>query len=492
MDDDQLRTAVGLDPYTVLADLAMRYEETEKPIAIDEVQRVAGITLALKRIVDRNNEPGQFLLTGSSNIFTSPKALDSLAGRVMSLTLRPLSAAETMGTGFCPLLDAVNADPDNVMPALPKPAPYARADAIDLIVRGGFPEISKRPDKDRILSYRSYLDSIIEKDVPVLADIRKPDDLRHFINQLGARTATELNTSKISSDVGVTWKTLNAWLDVLAHLGIVHRLPGWTSSRANRAVKSPKLHFMDTGCATAIRNETADSFAPGADPTALGAMLESYVFIELEKTLPLIDSSWDLYHWRQDPYEVDIVAEVPARKLALFEMKASALVTPEDFKSIEGETRQGIQGHRFRGVSWRSAALVRPSQDRAAIVAALVIPIEWMTCIPRGRHADNLRRESARRSTSKGIGSSHRRSADRRTFPAPFDSMNSRVSRSLLRNSTSLLEATAGSRVRSDKISNVAKTSSECRASAIRCSPLGPLVPEIGTESRPMSLRMGR
>lgn len=349
MDDDQLRTAVELDPYTVLADLAARHREAGKPIAIDEVQRVAGITLALKRIVDRNNAPGQFLLTGSSNIFTSPKAMDSLAGRVMSLTLRPLSAAETMGTGFCRLLDAVNADPDNVMPSLPKPAPYARTAAIDLIVRGGFPEIRKRPDKDRILSYRSYLDSIIEKDVPVLADIRKPDDLRRFINQLGARTATELNTSKISSDVGVTWKTLNVWLDVLTHLGIVHRLPGWTSSRAKRAVKSPKLHFMDTGCATAIRNETADSFAPGADPTALGAILESYVLVELEKTLPLIDSSWDLYHWRQDPYEVDIVAEAPGRKLALFEMKASALVTPEDFKSIDWFWEKVGKGYKGTG-----------------------------------------------------------------------------------------------------------------------------------------------
>lgn len=334
MDDDPLREAITVDPHTVLSDYAMRNKGSGKPIAIDEVQRVPDITLALKRIVDRDRTPSQFLLTGSANIFTSPESMDSLAGRVMSLTLRPLSAAETLGSSFCRLLDHVAANPSNPMPTLPKPRSYTRAQAIDLIVRGGFPEIRTLADRDRLPRYRSYLDSIIEKDVPVLAAVRKADDLRRLIHQLGARTGNELNVTKISNDVGVSWPTLAIWFDVLTHLGIVHRLPGWTSSRAKRSVKSPKLHFMDTGCATAIRNETAHSFAPGADPTALGAMLETYVFVELEKTLSLLDSSWELHHWRADPYEVDIVAEAPGRILALFEMKASAVVSEKDFKNI--------------------------------------------------------------------------------------------------------------------------------------------------------------
>jgi predicted AAA+ superfamily ATPase len=335
MDDDPLREAIIADPHTVLADYATRNKRSGRPIAIDEVQRVPEITLALKRIVDRDRTPGQFLLTGSSNIFTSPKAMDSMAGRVMSLTLRPLSAAEIMGSSFCRLLDDMAANPNDPMSSLPKPKAYARAQAIDLIVRGGFPEIRTLADKDRLPRYRSYLDSIIEKDVPVLAAVRKTDDLRRFINQLGARTGNELNVSKISIAVGVSWPTLAVWFDVLTHLGIVHRLPGWTVGRAKRSVKSPKLHFMDTGCATAIRNETAQSFAPGADPTALGAMLETYAFVELEKTLSLLDSSWELYHWRADPYEVDIVAEAPGKIMTLFEMKASAAVTARDFRNID-------------------------------------------------------------------------------------------------------------------------------------------------------------
>ena len=76
-----------------------------------------------------------------------------------------------------------------------------------------------------------------------------------------------------------------------------------------------------------IRNETADSFSPTADPSVLEAILETFVFNELGKSLPLLDASWQLYHWRMKDREVDIIAEAPGRRLALFEMKAAATVS---------------------------------------------------------------------------------------------------------------------------------------------------------------------
>ncbi len=180
-----------------------------------------------------------------------------------------------------------------------------------------------------------FLNSIIEKDVPALAEIRRTDALRRFINQLGARTANELNVNAMCDAVGTSWSTLNGWFDVLSRLGIVHRLPAWTASRAKREIKAPKIHLMDTGCATAIRNETADSFSPVADPTAFGAILETFVFGELEKSRPLLNASWQLYRWRIKGREVDIVAEAPGKRLALFEMKASATVDGSDFAQME-------------------------------------------------------------------------------------------------------------------------------------------------------------
>src|SRR5690606_35184804 len=84
LDDDAMRAALETDPYGQLLILAKEAKEARLPIVLDEVQRLPDITLSLKRIVDADRRPGQFILTGSSDIFAAGKAYDSLAGRVMT------------------------------------------------------------------------------------------------------------------------------------------------------------------------------------------------------------------------------------------------------------------------------------------------------------------------------------------------------------------------------------------------------------------------
>lgn len=79
---------------------------------------------------------------------------------------------------------------------------------------------------------------------------------------------------------------MNAYLDALTRLGILTRVGAWTSSRSKRDVKRPKLHMMDTGLAAALRGEDSTSFGLMADPAALGALLETLVYTEIEKSLP--------------------------------------------------------------------------------------------------------------------------------------------------------------------------------------------------------------
>ena len=348
LDDESLLASVALDPFGQLGVLLEETRSSTLPIVIDEVQRLPQITLALKRIVDRDRRPGQFVLTGSSDIFTTPKALDTLAGRVSTLTLRPLSAAEIMRVGPCRLLDVAADLPSLSATHLPAPRPFSRSDAISLLVRGGFPEIRPLDDRDRIARYNSYIGSIVERDIAPVAEIRRPDTLRRLINQLAHRTAEELNVASLCTALGARKETVNNYLDVLSRLGIVHRLGAWTASGARKEVRSPKLHFMDTGCATALRGEDTASFGFGADPMSLGHVLESFVFCELEKSLPFLDRHWELYHWRYAPREIDIVAQAPGRILALFEMKASTTVAADDFRHVDWFLRDG-PGKSYKG-----------------------------------------------------------------------------------------------------------------------------------------------
>lgn len=351
LDDDRMRESIATDPYEQLHLLTEQAQKTKRPIVLDEVQRLPEITLALKRIVDTQRRPGQFVLTGSSDIFTSGKVYDSLAGRVMTLTLRPLSAAEIAEKAPCRLLDVVSEHPKDCLAKLPTPASFTRTNAIDLIVRGGFPEIRKLADRERTQRYMSYLDSIVERDVAPIAEVRKPDTLRRLIDQLAVRTAEELNIAALCKALGARRETLEEYMDILTRLGIVHRLGAWTSSGGKREIKASKLHFLDTGCATALRAEDKDSFGLGADPVALGHLLETFVFIELEKSLPYLAKRWRLYHWRQDLREIDIVAEGPGKVLALFEMKASGTVRADDFQHINWFMSEG-PGKSYKGVGF--------------------------------------------------------------------------------------------------------------------------------------------
>lgn len=196
-------------------------------------------------------------------------------------------------------------------------------------------------DRVRISRYHSYIDSIVVRDVPTVAAVRKSDLLRRLVDQLAARTAQELNISNVCDSLGARKESVASWLDILEQLCMVHRLPAWASAATKRAVHWPKLHFLDSGCGCALRNQTASTFELGADPTALGPVLESFVFQELEKSLPLLRSPWRLWHWRSAQGEVDLIAENPGRCLALFEIKATSTVSVTDFKPIHWFLEKG-------------------------------------------------------------------------------------------------------------------------------------------------------
>lgn len=256
-----------------------------------------------------------------------------------------------MGAGDCRLLDLASGSSDQLLSALPVPARFGRREAIDLVVRGGFPEIRPLDDADRVDRYLSYLDSVVERDVAAVSEIRKPDVLRRLIEQLAGRSGEELNIARLCETVGARKETVSLYLDVLSRLSLIYRLGAWTSSALRKEIKAPKIHFLDTGCATALRGEDSTSFGLGADPEAFGHLLETLVCIELEKSLPLLSRHWRLYHWRARDREIDIVAQAPGRRLVLIETKAASAVDRQDFRHIDWFLTEG-PGQAFKGVGF--------------------------------------------------------------------------------------------------------------------------------------------
>ncbi len=342
LDDTTVFEALERDPYTQLQELVA--DLYDRPLVIDEVQRSPKLVLAIKRIVDENRRKGQFILTGSSNIFTAQQVSDSLAGRMRTLTLWPFSIAEVLERPPSQVLDwAVSDTPE--MTDLGHADKLSRAEYIERVLRGGFPEFRELNTRQRNRQYRDYVNSVIKRDVSAVLKIRRTDAMRRMIDQLAARTASEVHIATLSRLIGIERSTTEDYVDVLLQVFMLTKLPAWTSSESKRDVKSAKFHFADTGLVSALRRMSAESFAldpdRGANPTALGPLLESFVHSELLKVLPYQSGDFRLYHWRDhNQREIDILAESAGRLVGI-EVKASASVEAADFRHLKWFSQKG-------------------------------------------------------------------------------------------------------------------------------------------------------
>ncbi len=329
LDDDAVLEAIEADPWGQLQRLAS--ETGASPLIIDEAQRSPRLPLAIKRVVDLHDRKGQFVLTGSSNVFTTRHVADSLAGRVVTLTLWPLTIAETEYRTPSRILDWAAVEAPDIA-ALPDSEPVTRDDYIECVLQGGFPEIRDLDARRRQLRYRQYVDSIIDRDVTDILRIRKSEALKRLINQLAIRTGTELNLTELGKLVGVQRVTMEQYLDLLTRLSLVIRLGAWSSGEHRREIKNAKHHFADTGIACALRGLTKRSFDIEANPSALGGLVESFVFSELLRSSPYQRNDFRFYHWRdRRGREIDMLVECDNGMVAV-EVKASTMVGLQDFR----------------------------------------------------------------------------------------------------------------------------------------------------------------
>jgi predicted AAA+ superfamily ATPase len=295
---------------------------------IDEIQRAPSLLLAIKKSVDEDRRPGRFLLTGSANLMALPTVADSLAGRMETLLLLPLSQSEIEGQSTN-WLDSVFAG------QIPRPGTKALgSDLVDRVLSGGYPEaLSRSTPRRRIAWARQYIDALIQRDVRDVSRIEKLDQLPRFLRALAQTAGQMCNYSQLGGQVGLDSKTAAKYLGVFEQMYLLKRVDVWARNRLNRVVKTPKLQFIDSGLLAALIELTAEEVE--RDRTRFGNVLESFVYGELLKATSTADGEYALMYYRDaDKVEVDMVIENAAGQLVGVEVKASASVKESDLKGL--------------------------------------------------------------------------------------------------------------------------------------------------------------
>ena len=329
-DDDNLARAARADPLGFVTDLPPK-------MVLDEVQRVPELFSTLKLVVDRDRQPGRFLLTGSADVLLLPKLADSLAGRIEVIRLHPLSQVELrqQSAGF--LQQLFRADFGVVA------ASRLGMALAELLVAGGFPAALTRQPPRRRAWYQAYVQTLVQRDVRDLARIAALDVVPRLLELAAGQTAHLFNVSELASPFGVSRPTVRDYLSLLERVFLVDILQPWHLRQISRLVKTPKLHLGDTGVACALLR--LDAAALHANRALLGQLLETFVFQELRRQAGSQPEAVSFYHFRhRDDHEVDIVLE-QGESLAGVEVKASGTVRAEDFRGLR--KLQEIAGDRF-------------------------------------------------------------------------------------------------------------------------------------------------
>ena len=318
LEDPDVREAALSDPRGFL-------RRRRGGVILDELQHVPELFSYLQGVVDDDDSPGRFVLTGSSNFLLMENIAQSLAGRTAVRHLLPFSVPELYrgdSSGYPPKFEVA----DGSVRRAPS------SSMLETLLAGFYPRIHDRkiPPQDWLANYyQTYL----QRDVRQIVNIGNLETFRRFVMFCAARSGQQVNYSNLAMLTGISLPTAKAWLSILQTSFVVMLLPPYHKNYNKRIVKSPKLYFLDSGLLCyllRIRSPEELEFH-----SALGAVFEGYVVSEFVKRALNQGMEHDLYYWRDsNGREVDLIVDHGAVQTPV-EIKAVQTVRTDAFKGLE-------------------------------------------------------------------------------------------------------------------------------------------------------------
>ena len=344
------------------------FKDNPPPLFVDEIQKAPELFPAIKMLLDRDRKKGQFYMCGSQQFSMMKNVSESLAGRIGLVTLLGFSLREANGVSF----DEPFLPTDEYFSARKKQiADVSYTDVWHAIHRGLLPELSENPEYDWQLFYGAYVRTYIERDVRELTEIGDTVKFTRFMTAAAASIGQLLNLASLARDVGISQPTADRWLSILVASNIVYLLRPYASNMVKRAVKTPKLYFLDTGLAAYLtRWNTADVLKNGA---MAGAFFENFAIAEIVKSYynrGIVDPP--LWFYRdKEMHEIDLLIDENGVLYPL-EMKKHADPSRKDMGSFEQLDRiSGVQRGPGGVICLYDRLVTLQGQDRA-------IPIQYL------------------------------------------------------------------------------------------------------------------
>lgn len=321
-DNLSTRESAGNDPIGFINTLP-------KPIILDEIQKVPQLLEAIKIDVDKNRVNGNFLLTGSANVLLMKQTKDTLAGRIIEISMWPLSQKEIADKPNENIIDLFFKSNIKEL-TLPK---IAFEDILKAVLNGGYPEIQRiESPRGKMMWFNSYISTYVERDIRDVGELRDISAFIRFFNIIAPRSTGIINKSDLANDANLNEATLANYLSSLEMIYQISLLKPYSSNISKRFIKSPKLYMTDSGVLCHLLGVT--SVSELLSSTKKGDIVETFVYCELLKHISFSLTQPHIYHYRtNDKKEIDFILQKGDLIIAI-EVKSAQSVKLDDFKHI--------------------------------------------------------------------------------------------------------------------------------------------------------------
>jgi predicted AAA+ superfamily ATPase len=316
--------AFDADPDAALA-------ASEEPVLLDEWQEAPSVLGAVKRAVDRDPQPGRFILTGSVRADLEAATWPG-TGRIVRVPMYGMTVGEVEGRSSigCFLDRFAAGEPMRLPPRRPDLPGY-----IDLALNSGFPEPALRMSGSaRTAWLDSYVDQVVTRDAPNLESVRDPVRLRRYFETYALNTAGTVADLTIYEAAGVNRRTADSYERLLTNMFLVEAVPSWWSIRLHRLSSRPKRYLIDPALAASLLG--VDRRGVLRDGDLLGRLLDTFVASQIRAELAIATTRPRIYHLREEHgrHEVDLMAERGGGTVLAFEIKASASPGVQDARHL--------------------------------------------------------------------------------------------------------------------------------------------------------------
>lgn len=272
-------------------------------VFIDEIQKVPKLLDIVHKLIEKKKQ--KFILTGSSARKLKREGANLLAGRAFLNYLFPLTWTEL------------------------KVAPLEF-----LLNWGSLPKVVfSESDEQRRAFLKTYVQVYLTEEIRAEQLVRDLDPFRDFLEVAAQMNGKILNYSRISSEVGVSDKSIHTYFQILQDTYVGFYLPSFHRSIRKSQKQHPKFYFFDIGVKRQLDRTIVGPLVAGT--VAFGEAFEHFIILEIQRLAAYYQKEWSFsYFQTKEGNEIDLIVSLDRRRELLIEIKSTSKIIPEDFSYL--------------------------------------------------------------------------------------------------------------------------------------------------------------